>query len=337
MPAATTAATPGATPGATVEGQGGRPLAVARRALAKELGSATIARRHKASPLQDAIVLVGWPALTATLVWAAGTLPPFRPAWAACVVAQGIVLTWYLEVGHDLFLHRRLGGRRLSSVLGFLYLLPIFYSYTGFIAYHLGHHRNVNLPDDPERPIRDVDARWKRLLFLTYPGFKLALQGRFKTPRTQVDLKMKPEAAARVSRERWIIRGVMLAVAVGAVFSRFVLFGYVLPFVLVSPVVNVLRILLEHGEADPQNLYFPGTYYRTGWLIGWFFPGGPGDRHVVHHLFPAIPMYRLGEAARLIRPFMVEHGVRERRSIAALLVGYFVRGQPHGELWNAHR
>jgi fatty acid desaturase len=53
-----------------------------------------------------------------------------------------------------------------------------------------------------------------------------------------------------------------------------------------------------------------------------------GDCHVVHHLYPAIPFHRTGEALSILTPLLKEHGARERRSLVDVIPGYFVRNEP---------
>jgi len=42
----------------------------------------------------------------------------------------------------------------------------------------------------------------------------------------------------------------------------------------------------------------------------------------------------MGEALTLIRPILLAQGARERRSLVALLYGFFVRNEPHRALWS---
>ncbi len=105
-----------------------------------------------------------------------------------------------------------------------------------------------------------------------------------------------------------------------------------LPFLIVTPIVSTMRVLMEHGEANPNNLYHSGTYYRTGFVMRWLYLFELGDCHVVHHLYPAIPYYRCKDAANRLHPFLMRNGVVER-SLWQLMFGWFVQNQPHRYLW----
>jgi fatty acid desaturase len=110
-------------------------------------------------------------------------------------------------------------------------------------------------------------------------------------------------------------------------------YGFLLPALFGLPVANTLRTILEHSETNPENNYHCATYYRTGFLTRPLFFWDAGDCHLVHHIFPGIPWYRMGEACDALRPFLLEHGVRERRSLLELVKGYFVDVRPHRSLW----
>jgi fatty acid desaturase len=304
-----------------------RGLAKARQFITRELGTDVVQELHRPRLLNDAWILAGWPAVNIALLLAMARLP-IGPAFAACFVLQGIRLTWYLEVPHDLFIHRRLGGKRLAAFLGLFYLAPVLYPFTGFSSSHLRHHYYVGTKRDPESPIINVNTFWKRLAFLTWPGFKVGTSG-FSDP----EARFTPAFLRRVRFEQWFLRFYLLALFVLAALWRPFLYGYLLPFFVVSPIANAFRVMLEHGEANPENAFHAGTFYRAGFWISLLFPGGVGDRHIMHHLFPGIPMYRLGEAAALISPILARNGVRERRSLLQLLKGYFVEAQPHRTLW----
>ena len=84
---------------------------------------------------------------------------------------------------------------------------------------------------------------------------------------------------------------------------------------------------------NDKNNYHCATYYRTGFLTRPLFFWDAGDCHLVHHIFPGIPWYRMGKACDTLRPFLLDHGVRERRSIFELTYGYFVKVYEHRTLW----
>lgn len=101
-----------------------------------------------------------------------------------------------------------------------------------------------------------------------------------------------------------------------------------------TPVVSGLRTILEHSECDPKNVFHCATFYRTGYITGPLFFWDAGDCHIVHHIFPAIPFYRMPAAVKAIAPILKAHGARERRSLLDLLEGWFWRKEEHRTIWS---
>lgn len=314
-----------------------RDLAAARRLASKELGPERVRALHRANPWLDALTMVALPSLTVGTLIAMAHLRFFGPAWIAAFLFQGLVFTWYLEVAHDLFMHRRVGGRTFAPVLGFLYFLPLLFSNTWFVMFHGRHHKFVGSELDAEYYKQDIDTPWKRALFCTFLGVKLAVSRKLRpkgAPMREHDLPFTPAQRKRLNLEKLLIRLFIAGQIAACILWRPFLWGYVLPFVIVSPVISAVRVMLEHGEANPDNLFHSGTYYRSGPIARLVFFWDLGDTHLVHHIFPAIPFYRLKPAADLLRPFLLKQGVIERRSMWQLLIGYFVEGQPHRGQWS---
>lgn len=313
----------------------------AKKELVDAFGKEAIVALHEPSPLLDWLTLVIHWSVFFGLVWLLGTLPPLSALWILCLVAQGFVVMAFGYVLHDFFVHRFVGGKRFSYWMGLL---------TGFVAYllrtpyaetHYDHHLHTGT--DPDEAYKDdLDRRWKRLLFLTPVGYVLAFERNLRSKRAGVF--PAPEGAFRLhgaerkqaSVERRLLLLFWIALIVLAVFwPRFVLLGYIVPIALVMPVANAIRTVLEHAETNPRNLFHCATFYRTGALTRLLFFWDGGDCHLVHHIFPNIPFYRMGQAVDLFRPFLVARGVRERRSLLELLRGYFLRNEPHRALWSA--
>jgi fatty acid desaturase len=311
----------------------------ARKALLDVLGPEAIARLHRGSPLLDWAAIVVLPALFVTGAMALATWH-LGLVWGLCFVLQGFVIQAFGYVVHDLFVHRRVGGGA-GYYIGAVFELVITFRRTWYALYHLDHHAHMNTPDDPEAYKQDLDCRWKRVLFLTLPGAILAMSRRLK-PSQPISPHVAASALAPPDREAvWCLRFerglALLALGTAGLTAlawwQLVVFGYLLPLVLVTPIASALRVLLEHAEADDDNVFHCGVFYRTGPVSGPLFFWDAGDCHIVHHIYPAIPFYRIPEALRLMRPILVEHGARER-SLGALLHGWFVRNEAHRTVWS---
>ena len=314
----------------------------AREALVAEFGRDAIARLHRQSAFLDWLAIVSLWALFGGLIYLLGTLP-IGVAWAACALLQGFVVMAFGYLLHDLFVHRRVGGRWFSRWMGAVCGALANQLSTPYAETHHDHHGHTGVEVD-EAYKEDLDTRWKRWFFLTPAGYLIALQRGLRGKRAY-EVPGPPGAFGKIldeptirefRRDRWIWRLLWLVLIASAFFwPRFVLLGYVVPLFVVLPLANAVRLVLEHAETNPGNPYHCATYYRTGFFTRVLFFGDAGDCHLVHHVFPLIPFYRMGEAVDLTRPFFLRHGVRERRSLATLIYGYFIRNELHRSLWSS--
>lgn len=312
-------------------------LDTVRRQLREAVGADTIDALHRPLPVLDALAVLGSVALFATNIWLLGTLSSGF-VWLALFVLQGFLLQWMGLVSHDLFVHRRAWGETGSWWASLLLTLPRFSLPTGYEQAHLAHHRCLGTVQDTEAYKQQLDTRVRRLVFLTLAGIKLAQAGRLEADaglRAYHDVSGQGALIERRARvEKWVMRGFLLALLLlGLFFPRLVLLGFLLPVLVMGPVVNTLRIVIEHAEVDPANPWHGSTFYRTGPVSRLLFCWDSGDCHLVHHVFPRLPFYRMGRAVALMRPVLLAHGVVERTSYRQLLQGWFIDVYPHRTLW----
>jgi fatty acid desaturase len=174
-------------------------------------------------------------------------------------------------------------------------------------------------------------------LFCTVVGLKRAMSGVWATPQRPPYLRLRtanPKLHRRVAFEKRLQTLVtLILVAAAWQWPRALIWGYFVPTLVLAPLLNTLRILIEHAEVNPDNPYHIATFYRTGWFTRLIYLWDAGDCHLIHHLYPTVPYYRIGKALALLRPFLLERGVIERRAYGALLWGWFVKNYAHRSLW----
>lgn len=303
----------------------------ARAEIAADLGPQELARLHLENPWLDALAVGGFLALFLGLAYPLAVGSARDPLWWACLFLQGNTILVLAMVSHDVFTHRKWLPPRLRWLVSSVMLWPSQLRPSVYDDHHLTHHRELGTADDTEGYKHDIDTRLRRALFAS-PAMLvqhlLMLRG-----RNAQAAQRPPRDAAQAARwtyetrVRWALLAAVVAVAV--VDYRFVLWGYVVPFVLVLPVLNTMRIVLEHFDLDPANPFWVGTFYRTGPVTRIMFWWIGGDCHVVHHFYATIPWYRLPRAIRLIRPILLRNGVYEHRSFARLLLDWFAARRPH--------
>jgi fatty acid desaturase len=309
-------------------------LRAARAAIARELGTERLARLHRPNLALDIAAIFGAIALFLAFAWKLATGSVHEPLWWLCLIAQGDLVLVMAFINHDAFVHRKLFAPRLRWVLSTILVWPSQLRGAVYEDQHLTHHRALGTKDDSELYKMDIDTPLKRIAYAT--PLLMVYRGIFLRGKTSsVGLPMKATAAKQrdVSRARWekSTRLAIFALAVASLFVdwRFVVFGYLLPFATVTPVLNTLRIVLEHFDLQRENPLWVGTFYRTGPLTRLMFWWDAGDCHLVHHFYAGIPFYRLDEALRAMRPILLRAGVVEQRSLTRLLFDWFSGAREH--------
>ena len=305
--------------------------------LRSSVGVDAVHRLHAENLLLDLLVTVLPLVGIVAGFWAVGLAGVPWVGKIAISVAVAWLLTLNGLVAHDLCVHRLRWGRRLSWLQSAVAFGLLTSSATAYGRTHIRHHAHVGTVEDTEAYKQDLSTSWRRLAFCTIVGIKLVRSGRWATPRRKGYYETgahNPADARRIRIEKTLILVLLSALAIYGCFDPVrVLMGYVVPIAVFAPILNSLRIIIEHAEADPSNPYAFGTNYRTGFFSKLFFLADSGDCHLAHHVFPRIPCYRVPAAVRLFRPFFASKGVVERRSFAALLKGWFIAGHPHRSSW----
>lgn len=332
------ARTPMPQPTALASPQPERSLREARALIAAELGRERLAALHRPNLLLDVVSIVGALALFVVLAWQLGTGSARDPLWWVYLFVQGNLVLILAYIHHDAFVHRKMLPRPLRWIVASMLTWPSQMRAGAYEQQHLLHHRALGTGQDSERYKHDIDTRLRRALYATAAAmfFRVVLF-RGRTASQAVGLPQRSAASPqaerrhRYDRAAWLLL-VVLAALVATWNWRVVVYGYLLPFAVVTPVLNSVRIALEHLDLDPANPLWTGTFYRTGFLTRLMFWWDAGDCHLVHHFYPSIPFYRIGSALEVIRPILVRHGLFEHRSVAPLLRDWFVDGRAYWSL-----
>lgn len=312
-------------------------LAPVRLRLREALGRDTIASLHAERPLLDTMAVVVSVSLFAGGIHLLATLQ-FGWLWLLLFVLQGFLLQLMGLVSHDLFVHRRVWGDSGSWLASLMLTLPRLSLPTGYEQAHLAHHRWIGTEKDTEAYKQHLDSRKRRFLFATMLGVKLAQAGQLKRAdklRHYHDVNGADTSIMQRARiEKWLLRSFILALPLLVwQLPQHTIYGYLLPVLVMGPIVNSLRIILEHADANPDNPFNWSTWYRTGPVTRLLFFWDSGDCHVIHHIYPRLPFYHMSRAVRLMEPVMAEAGVIQRHSFLQLLAGWFIHNHPHRSVW----
>lgn len=215
-------------------------------------------------------------------------------------------------------------GRCIGGVVGI--------SMPSYRVVHRLHHNHLYETVDPDLALMAGYPRGrayliKRLLrdltgitaYKNYAYFFGAPARNSETGTTSRPLDdTSPRLRRAALRDRWFVAGLQAAM-LGAAIAGGWWVGYlvlwVLPLLTLLQALLRLRAVAEHGAV--HDLTSPLTAARTvlppRWIAWLLFPAHV-HYHIEHHLYPAIPHYRLAEAHRLL----TENGTLAGAEVASL-------------------
>ncbi|MGP9811489.1 fatty acid desaturase family protein [Rhodopseudomonas sp. NSM] len=244
------------------------------------------------APLRLAAYVGAVAALLAAIVVVPGTA-----AGIAAALLLGIVYAHGLELQHEtlhgIFLATEAGNRLAGSLLG----LPMLTTFTDTRIRHLHHHRYVGTPQDVfDRSCADFSSR-RALLGHVFAVTRLRdfagttatlLSGR----RHDV---LKAHARDRARTEFVATALILLALLVLAAWiePRLVLWGWIVPALIVAPVAHFLMTVHEHigrPRLTRRITENSRSYRAPAW---WSYLVHYDNYHIEHHLEPGLPFPQL--------------------------------------------
>lgn len=289
-----------------------------------------------------------WPTLgligSVVVVWSLALALP--QGWGVLAVMMLVpALALHSSLSHEILHGHPFGEERAETVLG-LWQPGLFVPYLRFKRTHLAHHRDANLTDpydDPESNYLDPDVwmrlpRWQQLVLEvngTLAGRIVLgpLIGTFAFIRC--DIRAVLGGDMQVARD-WAahIPGVVLTL--GAVWvSDLPVWAYLVACYGALSLLKI-RTFLEHQAHD--RVSGRTVIIEDRGLLGFLFLNN--NLHVVHHMHPSVPWYRLWAiyVANKAR-FTTRNGGYVYASYAAIFRQYFWRAKDNvaHPLWSDHR
>ncbi|WP_048440695.1 fatty acid desaturase [Caenimonas sp. SL110] len=307
-------------------------LRTARAAIAKTLGADQLAKLHVENLALDLAAIFGSIALFLLLAWQLATGSASSVLWWLCLALQGNLIVVMGIINHDVFVHRKRLPTPWRWIVSSMLAWPAQLRASVYESQHMAHHRGLGTDNDTEMHKHGLDSAMRRVFYAT-PALlvfrALFYRGVYAKPPARA--VHGGDQRVRIERNtRFVLIGLSLLTL--AFDWRLLVLGYLLPLLVVSPMINTLRIVLEHFDLDARNPFWVGTFYRTGFITRPMFWWGAGDCHMVHHFYANIPFYRMPAALRLFRPILQREGVYEHRSLAPLLADWFKASRGHWSL-----
>ena len=228
------------------------------------------------------------------------------PMWLGCIIATVIMCGCYLpthEAQHGNIGRPNTSLRWLNELVGHVSVFPIVFPYRLHRAIHLKHHAHSNDPvRDPDMYMK-ADTLWgaaKNAWLSKQPGHSGAL--------TDNVLADNPNKDQLMIEAILVTRLVLLLAAVLA-WSGFALEVLMLWWIPRQIAGIYTPVTLSWAPHHPMTE--TGRYRDTR---GWKSPVGTiltlgMEYHLVHHLFPAIPLNKTPAAYRKLKPLLEAEGV----------------------------
>ena len=243
-----------------------------------------------------AVWLALWPlALTGTI-----------PLWLAFPIALFNVAAAYLpshDAQHSIIARQGHKLRWLNELLGHVSLIPFAAPFRYLRHTHFEHHAHANDPElDPDYEVHAENRRefFRQSLIRMQPGDETAQQA-------------YPAALQRIGKEHLIlealaVRAVYLFVLFGAAWSGYAIEAALLWWVPILLSQVYIRYYLSWKPHHPGKA--TGRYHDTsafGSTLGNLGSSGM-QYHIVHHLYPRIPLMQTPAAYRELRPILARKG-----------------------------
>lgn len=227
------------------------------------------------------------------------------PLWLGCIIATIILSACYLPT-HEAQ-HGNIGRpgsrlRWLNELVGHLSVFPSIFPYRLHRAIHLKHHAYTNDPArDPDMYMQadSIVGAARNAWLSTQPGHAGALAANVleDNPKRE-QLVME---AILVTRLAWVL---MAALA----WSGFAL--EVLMLWWIPRQISLIYTPITLSWAPHHPMQETGRYRDTrGWKapVGTILSSGM-EYHLVHHLFPSIPLNKTPAAYRELKPLLEAEG-----------------------------
>lgn len=209
-------------------------------------------------------------------------------------------------------------NRKVNDIAANLFVaFPFFGLISNYRIGHWGHHRHVNDPEnDPDlhrllkhHPRNFPISKWR--VWTEYVLLQLSphkafsyLKGRALYVAATMNHKPVKGQASISPATTWTLRIAFYAVlfttlTMGGWWLHYLLF-WLVPLATVYPATLFLREMAHHGNYPDNGDFTNSRVYEGYWLEREiFFPFGEWN-HVLHHMFPTIPWFRMREAHNMM-------------------------------------
>lgn len=252
------------------------------------------------------IVLISWLITKSTVGW---------PVKSALMLGQGILLVFLFTLLHETTHYTPFKTRRLNDVVAWccgiiLFLPPIWFRY-----FHLAHHRWTQDPTkDPELSSPKPNTLGQYIVYLSgFPVWKSHIGTIYRNAtRVCCDFFVPAHQRQAVLIESRLMLCVYLCIFITALAMGIgqLLTVWLIPLLVGQPFLRAY-LLAEHADCPLVGNRFENTRtLLSNPVVRWIAWNMP--YHAEHHVYPAVPFFRLPQAHVLTQKYLqqLEPGYR---------------------------
>ena len=237
-----------------------------------------------------AVWLALWPLVLLDLI-------PLAVAFPIAVLNVALSYLPSHDAQHNIIARKGHRLRWLNELLGWVSLIPLWQSFQVMRFTHYEHHRHTNNPElDPD-----------------YPVHTESIAGFFRKRFGAVDDGSYGAALLRIGRPDLIAQGVGYEVFYLLFLFSMAWSGYALEVALIWWLPKHIALLwiqfylswMPHHPGSETGRYRETRAFRS--IFGNVLSGGM-QYHIVHHLYPTIPLMQTPAAYRALRPVLERRG-----------------------------
>jgi fatty acid desaturase len=270
-----------------------------------------------------------------TLAMIGGTVAVVMTWWSVWTIVPALIIMAsrhhsFAILSHDAVHYRLFGNRLLNEIVGRCCGYVIGVSMCTYRVVHRLHHNHLYEKIDPDIPLMGGYPRGKAYLLkklfkdltfrtahMNYGYFFGAPSINDETGKAVIPLEdTSPRLRQQALLDRWImivVQIAMLSISILTGYWMEYLILWVLPGLTLFQVILRLRAVLEHGAPEDQTNVRKAA--RTNicplWLSWILFPHSV-NYHLEHHLYPAIPHYKLAAAHQALKDHDLLQGAEIR-------------------------